>query len=164
MCVKFKHIFRILAKPSVYFVKCYPVKDQAGIENVSQDLYATLSDNGQIIKKGNSTRVKFRVPDPTYNPYLTFSMILTAGLEGIEKKYELVDPIEENVFEMSSEQRKQRGISSLPANLSDAISLTEHSQLVRKALGDHVFASSIKNKRIERDQYRIQVTEYELKK
>jgi len=90
--------------------------------------------------------------------------MLAAGMEGIEKKYELVDPIEENVFEMSSEQRKQRGIGSLPANLSDAISLTENSQLVRKAFGDHVFDSFIKNKKIEWDQYRIQVTEYELKK
>ena len=65
---------------------------------------------------------------------------------------------------MSSEQRKQRGIGSLPANLCDAISLTENSQLVRKALGDHVFDSFIKNKRIEWDQYRIQVSEYELKR
>ena len=114
--------------------------------------------------KENSTRVEFRIPDPACNPYLAFSAMLAAGLEGIEKEYKLVDPIEENVFEMSSEQRKQRGIGSLPANLSDAISLTENSQLVRKALGDHVFDSFIKNKRIEWDQYRIQVTEYELKR
>ncbi len=167
-------------------------KGPAEIENVSQDLYATLSDNGQIINtyvrriikyltgrrnrsdmirvpgyqpgKETSTRVEFRVPDPACNPYLAFSVMLAAGLEGIEKEYQLADPIEENVFEMSSEQRKQRGIGSLPANLSEAISLTENSQLVRKALGDHVFDSFIKNKKIEWDQYRIQVTEYELKK
>ncbi|GAH39905.1 unnamed protein product, partial [marine sediment metagenome] len=70
----------------------------------------------------------------------------------------------ENVFKMSSEQREQRDIGSLPRNLSEAISLTENSQLVRKALGDHVFDSFIKNKKIEWDQYRTQVTEYELKK
>ncbi len=111
-----------------------------------------------------STRVEFRVPDPACNPYLAFSVMLAAGMEGIEKEYELVDPIEENVFEMSSEQREQRGIGSLPGNLSDAINLTENSQLVRKALGDHVFDSFIKKKKIEWDQYRTQVTEYELKK
>ena len=114
--------------------------------------------------KETSTRVEFRVPDPACNPYLAFSVMLAAGLEGIEKEYQLADPIEENVFEMSSEQREQRGIGSLPRNLSEAISLTENSQLVRKTLGDHVFDSFIKNKKIEWGQYRTQVTEYELKK
>ena len=114
--------------------------------------------------KENSTRIEFRVPDPACNPYLAFSVMLAAGLEGIEKEYELADPIEENVFVMTSEEREERGIGSLPMNLSDAISLTEKSELVRKALGDHLFDSFIKNKRIEWDQYRIQVTEYELKR
>ena len=114
--------------------------------------------------KENSTRVEFRVPDPACNPYLAFSVMLAAGLEGMEKEYELADPVEENAFEMSSEKRKRRGIGSLPGNLSDAISLTEKSELVRKALGDHLFDSFIKNKKIEWDQYRIQVTEYELKR
>ncbi len=99
--------------------------------------------------KENATRIEFRVPDPGCNPYLAFSVMLAAGLEGIEQEYELVDPIEENVFEMSGEQREQRGIASLPMSLSDAISLTENSQPVRKALGDHIFDSFVKNKKIE---------------
>jgi len=114
--------------------------------------------------KENSTRVEFRVPDPACNPYLAFSVMLAAGLEGIDKKLELIDPIEENVFEMSLEEREERGISSLPMNLFEAINLTEKSQLVRQALGDHLFDSFIKNKKIEWDQYRIQVTEHELKR
>jgi len=114
--------------------------------------------------KENSTRIEFRVPDPACNPYLAFSVMLAAGLEGIEKEYELADPIEQNVFEMSSKEREQRGIGSLPTDLSEAISLTENSQLVRKALGDHVFDSFIKNKKIEWERYRMQVTEYELKR
>ena len=114
--------------------------------------------------KENATRAEFRVPDPACNPYLAFSVMLAAGLEGIEKEYELVDPVEENVFEMTSEERKQKGIGHLPMNLIDAISLTENSPLVRKALGDHVFESFIQNKKIEWEQYRVQVTEYELKK
>ncbi|MFC1943137.1 glutamine synthetase family protein [Chloroflexota bacterium] len=116
------------------------------------------------VGKENSTRVEFRVPDPACNPYLAFSVMLSAGLEGIEKEYGLVDPIEENVFEMSDEERKRRCIENLPGNLSDAISLTEKSELVRKSLGDHLFDSFVKNKKIEWDQYRIQVTEYELKR
>jgi len=114
--------------------------------------------------KEKATRVEFRVPDPACNPYLAFSVMLAAGLAGIEQDYELADPIEENVFEMSSDERKQRGIGTLPMNLSDAISVTEKSELVRKALGDHVFDSFIKNKKIEWEQYRIQVTGYELKR
>jgi len=114
--------------------------------------------------KEKATRVEFRVPDPACNPYLAFSVMLAAGLEGIEKEYKLADPIEENVFEMSPEERQQRGIGSLPTNLFEAISLTEKSQLVRRALGDHLFESFIRNKKIEWDLYRIQVTEYELKR
>jgi len=114
--------------------------------------------------KEKATRVEFRVPDPACNPYLAFSVMLAAGFAGIEQEYELADPIGENVFEMSSEERKHRGIGTLPMNLSDAISVTEKSELVRKALGDHVFDSFIKNKKIEWEQYRIQVTGYELKR
>jgi len=111
-----------------------------------------------------STRIEFRSPDPACNPYLAFSVMLAAGLEGIEKGYEVPEPIEENVYEMSEEERQRRGIGTLPASLLEAILLTENSELVRKALGDHVFKAFIENKKIEWDQYRTQVTEYELKK
>ena len=114
--------------------------------------------------KENATRVEFRSPDPACNPYLAFSVMLAAGLEGIEKGYEVPDPVEENVYEMSEEERKKRGIGTLPANLLEAIHLTEKSEVVRRALGDHVFDSFIENKKIEWDQYRIHVTEYELKR
>jgi len=114
--------------------------------------------------KENATRVEFRSPDPACNPYLTFSVMLAAGLEGIEKGYEVPDPIEENVYEMSEEERKKRGIGSLPASLWEAIQLTKKSEVVRRALGEHVFDAFIKNKQIEWDQYRIHVTEYELKR
>jgi len=90
--------------------------------------------------------------------------MLAAGLEGIEQKYEVPLPVEENVYEMAEEERQRREIGTLPANLLEAIHLTEKSEVVRKALGDHVFSAFIKNKKIEWDQYRAQVTEYELKK
>jgi glutamine synthetase len=88
--------------------------------------------------------------------------MLAAGLEGIEKGYEVPDPIEENVYEMTAADRQKRGITTLPGSLLDAIQLTEKSELVRRALGDHVFDAFIQNKQIEWDQYRTQVTEYEL--
>jgi glutamine synthetase len=90
--------------------------------------------------------------------------MLAAGLEGIEKGYEAPAPIEENVYEMTEEQRRERGIGTLPASLLEALQLTEKSEIVRKALGDHVFNAFLQNKRIEWDEYRTQVTEYELKK
>lgn len=112
----------------------------------------------------NSTRIELRSPDPACNPYFAFSVMLAAGLEGIEKGYQVPDPIEENVYEMTGEERKKRGIDTLPDSLWEAIQLTEKSELMRRALGDHVFDSFIKNKRIEWDEYRTQITEYELKR
>ncbi|MDO8716207.1 MAG: glutamine synthetase family protein [Dehalococcoidales bacterium] len=111
-----------------------------------------------------ATRIEYRSPDPACNPYLTFSVMLAAGLEGIEKGYEVPPPVEENVYEMSEEKRKERGINTLPASLAEAIELTEKSKVVRKALGEHIFNAFIKNKKIECDLYRTQVTDYEIKR
>jgi len=109
-----------------------------------------------------STRLEFRSPDPACNPYLVFSVMLAAGLEGIEKGYEVPPPVEENVYEMTEEERMRRGIGTLPGSLLEATLLTEKSEVVRRALGNHVFDAFIKNKKIEWDQYRTQVTDYEL--
>ncbi len=109
-----------------------------------------------------ATRIEFRSPDPACNPYLAFSVMLAAGLEGIEKGYEVPGPIEENVYEMSEAQRQDRGINTLPSSLLEAVHLTENSELVRKTLGEHVFENFIANKKIECDDYRVQVSEYEL--
>lgn len=114
--------------------------------------------------KEYATRVEYRSPDPACNPYLTFAVMLAAGLEGIEKGYELPAPVEENVFEMTEDERQRRGIQTLPGNLFEAILITEDSELVRKALGDHAFSSFIKNKKIEWDLYSTHVTDYELKR
>ena len=114
--------------------------------------------------KEKATRIEFRSPDPACNPYFAFSVMLAAGLEGMEKEYEVPDPVEENVYEMTEEERQRRGIGTLPGNLWEAIQLAENSELVRKTLGDHVFDAFIKNKKIEWDQYRCQVTGYELKR
>jgi glutamine synthetase len=109
-----------------------------------------------------ATRIELRSPDPACNPYLCFSVMLAAGLKGIEDGLEPPEPIEENVYEMTEKERKDRGINTLPASLADAVALTEKSALVRNALGDHVFNAFIENKKIEWNQYRIHVSKYEL--
>ncbi|MBN1692540.1 MAG: glutamine synthetase [Dehalococcoidales bacterium] len=110
-----------------------------------------------------ATRIEFRSPDPAANPYLCFSVMLAAGLDGIKHNLPIPTPTEENVYEMSAEEREKRNIGMLPGSLSEAIALTESSALVREALGEHVFQSFIENKKREWHEYRTQVTEYELK-
>ena len=114
--------------------------------------------------KEEATRIEYRSPDPACNPYLTFSVMLAAGLAGMEQKIEPPEPIEENVYKMCEEDRERRGIKQLPGSLIEAIQLTEKSKLVREALGDHVFNHFIENKKVEWDRYRIQITSYEIEK
>ena len=109
-----------------------------------------------------SRRIEYRAPDPACNPYLAFSVMLAAGLEGIEKEYPLPDPVETNVFDMTDDERRAGGIESLPGNLWEAVQITERSELVYKALGEHVFKSFIENKKIEWERYRSQITDYEI--
>ncbi len=111
----------------------------------------------------DASRIELRSPDPACNPYLAFSVMLAAGLEGLAKKYTLPPPTEENVFEMDEATRSKRGIELLPGSLSEAIALAEGSTLLRRALGDHVFKSFLKNKKIEDARFRRALTDYELK-
>jgi glutamine synthetase len=112
--------------------------------------------------KEKATRVEFRSPDPACNPYLAFSVMLAAGLEGVKREYQLPKPVEEDVFHMPEAERKRREIGTLPGSLIEAIELMEGSELVRKCLGDHTFFSFIRNKKAEWDNYRVQVTGHEL--
>lgn len=114
--------------------------------------------------KENATRIEFRSPDPACNPYLAFAVMLGAGLEGIEKKYALPEPIEEDIYEMNPAERRAHGITDLPGNLYAAILATEKSELVKKVLGDHVFNKFIENKKIEWDHYRTHVSQFEIDK
>jgi glutamine synthetase len=114
--------------------------------------------------KEKATRIEFRAPDPACNPYLAFAVMLAAGLEGMEKGYELTAPVEEDIFHMSAPERRERGIESLPGSLNEAIKECEQSELVRRTLGDHIFNKFIENKRIEWDNYRTQVNLYEIQR
>ncbi|MBE9541056.1 MAG: glutamine synthetase, partial [Proteobacteria bacterium] len=111
-----------------------------------------------------ATRLEYRSPDPACNPYLTFSVMLAAGLEGIEKGLTPPAPIEENVYEMTPQKRKKLKIGQLPEDLWEAIMIAEKSSFLKKCLGDHVFENFITNKTIEWERYRAQVTNYELDK
>ncbi len=114
--------------------------------------------------KEQATRIEFRSPDPSCNPYLAFSVMLAAGLEGIEKGYKLPEPVEKDIFHLDDREKKKLGITSLPGSLAKAIEITEKSELVRKALGDHIFNNFITSKKMEWDDYRTHVHPYELDK
>jgi glutamine synthetase len=113
--------------------------------------------------KEKATRVEFRSPDPACNPYLAFSVMLAAGMAGVKNRYELPPPTEKDVYLMGDEERANEGIKSLPGSLIEAIALTKKSELVREALGDHIFSNFIRSKKVEWDRYRVHVTEWEWK-
>jgi len=112
--------------------------------------------------KQSSTRIEYRAPDPACNPYLAFSVMLNAGLRGIEKNYELPVEAAENLFELSDSERRDLDIVSLPQSLAEALEVMETSELVAETLGDHIFEWFLKNKRTEWNAYKAQVTPFEL--
>jgi glutamine synthetase len=116
------------------------------------------------IKKGKSegARLEFRAPDPACNPYLAFSVILAAGLKGIEESYPLPGEVSANLYQLTEEEHMAEGIDTLPQSLSDALDVMERSELVSDALGEHVFEWFIRNKRNEWMEYKTQVTQFEL--
>jgi glutamine synthetase len=109
-----------------------------------------------------STRAEYRAPDPACNPYLAFAVMLSAGLTGIERNYELNSPVEEDIYTMPDETKERYGIDALPDSLYTAILATEESELVRKTFGDDLFEKYIKNKKAEWEAYRTRVTDYEI--
>ncbi|GBD12553.1 Glutamine synthetase 2 [bacterium HR24] len=114
--------------------------------------------------KEQAVRIEYRAPDPACNPYLAFAAMLAAGLEGIEREYPCPAPADKSVYEMTDEEREERGITHLPGSLWEAIQLAERSQLLRRCLGEHVFHTLVQNKKIEWGEYRRQVTDYEVRR
>ena len=90
-------------------------------------------------RRGMGTRCEVRMPDPSCNPYLAFTVMLAAGLDGIKNKLEPGEPVNENVFEMSEREKKRRKIDVLPGNLSEALDCLEKDDLLKNALGEHIF-------------------------
>lgn len=112
--------------------------------------------------KGQAARIEYRAMDSAANPYLAFAVLLAAGLKGIEQGYELPAEAEDTVWELSAHERKALGYKPLPTSLDHALNLMENSELVADTLGEQVFAHVLSNKRLEWEQYRAQVTPYEL--
>jgi glutamine synthetase len=111
-----------------------------------------------------ATRIELRCPDPAANIYLCFAALLHAGLEGIEKGYELPEPMERNLYDLSPTELQKLGVQSLPADLGEAIKEAESSELLQKALGEHTYTRLLELKRAEFEEYRLQVTPYEVQK
>ncbi len=117
-----------------------------------------------IPKRGSdqATRIEYRSPDPACNPYLAFSVILAAGMRGIEQGYELPAEADANLFEMDDVALEKMGIQQLPQSLSDALRVMENSSLVADALGDHIYEWFLRNKRAEWRSYKTHISEFEL--
>jgi glutamine synthetase len=114
--------------------------------------------------KEQATRCEIRCPDPACNPYLCFSALLQAGLEGIEKGYELPEPMERNLYHLSPDERRKLGIEQLPETLGEAIEIAAESELILKTLGEHVFTRFVEIKRQEWEDYRTQRSAWEIEK
>jgi glutamine synthetase len=114
--------------------------------------------------KMESTRLEFRAPDPACNPYLAFSVILAAGLKGIDEGYDLPPESTDNIYELTDEERLAEGITHLPGSLRDALDAMERSELVAEALGEHVFENFLLNKRREWADYKAYVTPFEIER
>jgi glutamine synthetase len=114
--------------------------------------------------KESATRIEARFPDPACNPYLAFSVMLAAGLKGIECNYELPPEAGDNIYAMSPAERKAENIGALPEDLYEAIQVCESSELVRSTLGEHTFEWFIRNKRREWADHQAYVTPYELER
>ena len=114
--------------------------------------------------KGNSTRIEFRSLDPACNPYLAFAVILAAGLKGVEQGYDLPPGAEDDVWSLTAAERRALGLTPLPSSLNQAITAMERSELVAETLGEHVFDFFLRNKRAEWEEYRRQVTPFEIRR
>jgi glutamine synthetase len=115
---------------------------------------------GNELKK----RLELRNPDPAGNPYLQFTVMLAAGMKGIEEKIEPPPPVEKNIFKLNKKDKEELGIDTLPGSLGEALEYMEQSSLVKESLGDHIFEHFLYVKTKEWEEYRSEVTEWELKR
>lgn len=116
-----------------------------------------------IAKRGNplATRIEYRSPDPACNPYLAFSLLLAAGLRGIDEGYELPPEADANLFEMDDDSLEKLGIQQLPPSLSEALASMSGSELVRNTLGEHIFEWFVRNKSSEWRAYKTHISAFE---
>jgi len=113
-------------------------------------------------KRGMSTRIEFRSPDPSCNPYLALAVCLAAGIDGIKRGLTPPPPCDRNIFDMSEEELRENGIQVLPTSLEEAVKALERDEVIQQALGEHIFRRFVEAKKIEWDRYRIQVHPWEI--
>lgn len=111
--------------------------------------------------RGDDTRVELRLPDPSCNPYLAFTVMLRAGLDGVVQEMDPGPPVNKNIFKMSHRERRHLRIDDLPATLSEALDELEKSELVKDALGEHIVEHFLAAKRGEWDDYNRHVSPWE---
>ena len=114
--------------------------------------------------RGKGTRTEVRNVDPSANPYLAFAAILAAGLRGIKHNFEIIPPVYDNIFEYTREERENHGIMNLPENLKDAVKELKRSEFMKEVLGDHIYNKYIEAKELEWDEYRVLISDWEIKK
>ncbi len=112
--------------------------------------------------RGQSTRIEFRSPDPSANPYLALALCLAAGLDGIKNQIDPPAEVSQNIYAMSDAQRKEKGIQMLPSTLLEAIQAMEADPFTKEILGEHIFECYIRAKRMECEQYKRQISQWEL--
>ena len=118
------------------------------------------------VRKGKpeSARIEYRALDGAVNPYLAYSLILAAGMRGIEEGYDLPPETNANLFDMTDSERLAIGVEPLPRSLSEALDVMEESKLARDTLGEHVFEWFLRNKRAEWSEFQSRVTAFELER
>nr|AGF93500.1 glutamine synthetase, type I [uncultured organism] len=112
--------------------------------------------------RGEGTRLELRNPDPSANPYLAMAVMLKAGIDGIKNEIDPGDQVLNNIFDMTEEERRERGIDSLPENIMEAVGYLMEDSLIKETLGEHIYDHFVQAKEIEWDVYRTQVHKWEL--
>lgn len=112
--------------------------------------------------RGKATRIEYRSPDPTCNAYLAFALIIAAGLDGIENKLTPPPAVDENIFELESEQKLELNIEQLPKNLEEALEHMEKDPLVKEVLGKHIYEKFLEMKKRECFEFSTSVTDWEI--
>jgi len=132
-------------------------------------VYVAWSDRNRsaLIRKPaarvpTASRIEARFPDPSCNPYLAFAALIHAGLDGIERGLDCDDPVRENIYEFDEAKREEYGITTLPTNLGEALDALESDEVVQDALGEHVYENFVEAKTQEYDDYRVDVSDWEL--
>ncbi len=115
-------------------------------------------------RRGLGTRMELRMPDPSCNPYLAFAAIVASGLDGIKQEMEIRKPVDQNVYNMTEQERIDHQVGRLPASLNEAVDALEECDVIRNALGEHIFSHFVEAKRLEWREYIAQVHEWEVKK